>query len=98
MYWAIDTWQFSKHGYVFEKKTCAPCVVGKRNFYFLAGAVALVLMSGFWKSGITFTVFHVHLALQDIIRDTGLLALIYASWRFGSKDARHANHFSWGPF
>ncbi|MCA0369951.1 MAG: sodium:proton antiporter [Proteobacteria bacterium] len=100
MYWAIDTWQFSKHGYVFEKKKHVRLVsfAGKRNFYFLAGAVALVLMSGFWKSGITFTVFHVHLALQDIIRDTGLLALIYASWRFGPKDARHANHFSWGPF
>ncbi len=70
---------------------------GKINILLLGGVVAAVLMSGIWKPGISFTIFHVDVELQNISRDVLLLAIAGLSLLVTSKDNREANGFSWFP-
>ena len=70
---------------------------GSFNLLLLAGVVFGVLLSGFWKPGITYEIYHVHLELQNIIRDFLLLLLTYASWTLTSKEIRKANEYTWFP-
>ncbi|MFC7513487.1 sodium:proton antiporter [Herbaspirillum sp. GCM10030257] len=70
---------------------------GKANFVLLAVIVGLVLMSGFWKSGVVFNVFGVELELQNVVRDVLLVAVIFISLKITPKSAREGNEFSWGP-
>jgi Na+/H+ antiporter NhaD/arsenite permease-like protein len=70
---------------------------GTFNLVLLAGVVLAVLMSGVWRPGIGFTLFHVHLELQNILRDVLLLAIAGASWWLTPARTREANEFSWFP-
>ncbi|MFK7867428.1 MAG: sodium:proton antiporter [Alphaproteobacteria bacterium] len=72
-------------------------ITGKVNFLLLALILALVLMSGFWKSGINFTLYHVEMSLQNILRDIGLLLVAFLSWVSTEKSERSLNGFSWFP-
>ncbi|WP_442947270.1 sodium:proton antiporter [Noviherbaspirillum sp.] len=72
-------------------------IEGKVNFFFLAAIVGLVLMSGFWKSGVTFPVFGTDVELQNLIRDVLLIAVTIASLALTPRTARSGNDFSWGP-
>ena len=54
-------------------------------------------MSGIWRPHIGFEIFHVHVELQNLCRDVGLLAIAYASWLVTEKANREANGFSWFP-
>jgi len=70
---------------------------GSFNLLLILGVVFSVLLSGFWRPHIEFTIYHVHLELQNITRDLLLLALAYSSWKFTSKEIRQANEFTWFP-
>ncbi len=70
---------------------------GKVNILLLAGVVGAVLLSGVWKPGIAFTVYHVDIELQNITRDVLLLAIAGLSLVLTSKANREANGFSWFP-
>ena len=70
---------------------------GSFNLLLLIGVVFGVLLSGFWKPYITFEIYHVHLELQNIVRDLLLLLLAYASWTLTSKQIRQANEYTWFP-
>jgi len=70
---------------------------GQINLLLLAGVVVAVLMSGVWRPGVEFTVYHVHIELQNLCRDLILLALAVTSWRITPKENRIANDFSWFP-
>lgn len=70
---------------------------GSFNLLLILGVVGSVLLSGFWKPHIEFTVYHVHLELQNIIRDILLLCLAYASWKYTAKEIREANEYTWFP-
>ena len=72
-------------------------LTGKVNFLLLAGVVAAVLMSGVWKPGVSFNVFHVSVELQNLSRDLLLLAIAYLSWVVTDRANREANGFSWFP-
>lgn len=70
---------------------------GKFNFVLLLVIIGLVLMSGFWKSGIEFSIMGTPVALQNILRDVALVLVILLSlWRTPDT-ARRGNDFSWGP-
>ena len=56
-----------------------------------------MLISGIWRPGIGFTVYHVDLELQNILRDLALLAIAGVSWWLTPADTRDANEFSWFP-
>ena len=70
---------------------------GKVNILLLGGVIAAVLLSGIWKPGISFTVFHVDIELQNIARDVLLLAIAGLSLLVTSSENREANGFSWFP-
>lgn len=70
---------------------------GQINFVLLAGVVALVLMSGLWKSGVAFELAGTAVPWSSLWRDLGLLALAAVSLRLAPQGPRVANQFSWGP-
>lgn len=72
-------------------------VEGKRNFFILSAMVALVLLSGLWKSNVQWTLLGTPVALHNIVRDIGLLILTLLSLKITPSSARAGNHFSWEP-
>jgi len=70
---------------------------GAANFWLLAGVVALVLMSGFWKPGVHFDVAGTEVGLPGLLRDAGLIAITLVSLKITAKSVHQANQFEWGP-
>ena len=70
---------------------------GSFNLLLLLGVISGVLLSGFWKPHIHFEVYHVHLELQNIVRDILLLTLTYVSWTLTPRSIRTANEYTWFP-
>lgn len=70
---------------------------GARNFWLLAVVVGLVLMSGLWKSPVSFSVAGTEVGLPGLVRDVGLVLVTWLSLRI-TPDSVHAdNQFSWAP-
>ncbi len=72
-------------------------IEGKINLLLLLGIVGAVLLSGIWKSGIAFTIYHVQTELEALVRDVLLLAIVGLSVVLTSAESRRANHFNWEP-
>ncbi len=72
-------------------------IEGGLNIVFLIGIVVAVLISGFWKPGIQFEIFHTPVELQNVTRDVLLLVMAWLSWKFTDIHSRIANGFSWFP-
>ena len=72
-------------------------IVGWVNVALLGAIVAAVLMSGIWKPGITFTINHIEIELQNVVRDILLLVIAWVSWKVTRADIREGNGFTWGP-
>lgn len=70
---------------------------GKFNFLLLAGIVGCVLLSGFWKPGVSFDIAGTQVELQNIVRDVLLLAIAGISWKLTPAKVREDNAYSWGP-
>jgi len=70
---------------------------GKVNFVLLAGVVALVLMSGLWKSDVSFNVAGTDVGLPGLARDAGLLLIILISLKLTPTQVHADNQFGWGP-
>ncbi|MFL9922805.1 sodium:proton antiporter [Herbaspirillum lusitanum] len=70
---------------------------GKFNFVLLGVVIALVLMSGFWRPGIEFSVMGTPVELQNLLRDVLLVGVILASLWLTPKSARTGNDFNWLP-
>jgi Na+/H+ antiporter NhaD/arsenite permease-like protein len=72
-------------------------IQGKRNLILLAGIVGMVLLSGIWKSQISFEILGTRVELQNLVRDASLIAIAALSF-FGTSDRVHeANRFNWAP-
>jgi Na+/H+ antiporter NhaD/arsenite permease-like protein len=70
---------------------------GGVNILLLGAIVALVLLSGAWKPGITWTVAGTPLELQNLVRDGALVGVTLLSLRLTARSVRQDNQFSWGP-
>ncbi len=70
---------------------------GKVNIILLAGIIGAVLLSGVWRPGISFTVHHVEVEFQNLIRDLLLLVITFISWSITPGSTRVGNEFSWFP-
>jgi Na+/H+ antiporter NhaD/arsenite permease-like protein len=68
---------------------------GARNFWLLGAIVALVLLSGAWKSSVVFQVGGTQLPLPGLVRDIGLLVVIFASLQITPAKVHEDNQFSW---
>lgn len=70
---------------------------GSFNLLLLVGVIGAVLLSGFWKPHINFSIFHVHVELQNLTRDFLLLLLSYLSWKKTPQRIRKENEYTWFP-
>jgi Na+/H+ antiporter NhaD/arsenite permease-like protein len=70
---------------------------GSINILLLAGVVGAVLLSGIWKPGIEWNIYHVHVELQNVTRDFLLIAIAMLSLWWTNDQSRLANGFSWFP-
>ena len=98
-FYALDSYWYRKEGHLRTDPTPDTPIRlhGGVNIVLLMAIVGAVLMSGTWKPGVTWTVYHVDLELQNVVRDVGLLAITFASLKLTSKATRTGNDFSWGP-
>ena len=70
---------------------------GRINFALLAVVVALVLISGIWRTPAGFEVAGVHMGLPGLVRDVGLIVVALLSLKLTAKRVHEANDFGWGP-
>ncbi|MFZ5732598.1 MAG: sodium:proton antiporter [Pseudomonadota bacterium] len=70
---------------------------GKINILLIGVIIAAILMSAYWKPGVTFNVLGTELRLQDLIRDGIFVTVVFASLALTRKQDRSANGFSWAP-
>ena len=99
IFFGIDTYYYGKEGDI-QVDTSSKQKLGLEgsfNLLLLIGVIFGVLLSGFWKPHISFEIYHIHLELQNIVRDILLLLLAYASWILTSKQIRKANEYTWFP-
>ena len=99
IFFALDTYLYRKEEQLevdhSEKEKIG--LDGSFNLLLLAGVVGGVLLSGFWKPQISIEIYHVHVELQNIVRDILLLLLTYCSWVMTSKQIRDQNEYTWFP-
>lgn len=72
-------------------------IEGKVNLLLLVAVLGAVLLSGFWKSSVRFTLMGSELELQNVVRDVLLIAIALISLKVTPPTAREGNDFSWGP-
>jgi len=98
-FYALDSYWYRKEGHLKTDPTPdAPIrLQGGANILLLLAIVGVVLVSGTWKPGVTWTIYHVDIELQNVVRDAALLAITVASLKLTSRAARTGNDFSWGP-
>jgi Na+/H+ antiporter NhaD/arsenite permease-like protein len=72
-------------------------MAGLHNFGFLAGVVGFVLFSGMVKLGDLHLTAHLHLPIQNLVRDVGLIVLGIGAYKMTKASFREENSFSWGP-
>ncbi|MEE9465901.1 MAG: sodium:proton antiporter [Candidatus Neomarinimicrobiota bacterium] len=69
---------------------------GVHNFLFLGGILSLVLMSGTVELP-EVSILGVHVPWQDIIRNVGIIVMLWLSLRTTRPELREANGFTWEP-
>ena len=70
---------------------------GGINFALLAVVVGLVLMSGFWKSPVSFNIYGTEVGLPGVVRDLGLVAVTFLSLKITPAKVHEDNQFGWAP-
>ena len=77
------------------KKTIT--IRGGFNFGLLGIVIAAIIISGNWNPGISLTIFHIDIPLQNILREVVLIGATLASMKFTLRKYREYNNFNWGP-
>jgi Na+/H+ antiporter NhaD/arsenite permease-like protein len=70
---------------------------GAINLPLIAIIIAAILLSAVWKPGIAFTLLSTTVELQNLVRDTALIAVALLSLWLTPDEHRAANGFSWEP-
>ena len=100
IFFCLDTWFYRREGVLPDDPTPDTKRVGfdgAANFWLLGAVVALVLMSGLWKSSIVFNVAGMDVGLPGLARDAGLILVALASLKLTPGKVHADNQFSWRP-
>ena len=104
IFFCMDTWLYRREGVLpadptpdTKPNTKGLGFDGAANFWLLGAVVALVLMSGFWKSSIVFNVAGMDVGLPGLARDVGLILVTLISLKLTPGKVHADNQFSWGP-
>jgi Na+/H+ antiporter NhaD/arsenite permease-like protein len=97
---ALDTYYWRREDPVVRERPRAAGeplrIEGWQNFVILAGVLAVVAASGFWRAG-HLEVFGIHQTIENLVRDAALLLLLAASWVATPQRLRSENEYTWGP-
>lgn len=101
LYFIIDTILYNKEGRPEPQGANAGSgekigFEGGINFVLLLGIIGSVLMSGSLDLG-SVTIYHVEIALQNILKDCLLLSIAALSWKITDRASREKNGFNWEP-
>ena len=101
IFYALDAWFYHRRE---ELLPVDPTPDSKRirfdgapNFALLATIAGLVLMSGLWKSGVSFDVLGTPVGLPGLVRDLGLVLVGVLSFKYTAAKVHADNQFSWAP-
>ena len=95
---AIDVWRFRSEPLLDDAGPAEPVRIrGLVNLVLIAAIAASLLISAMWKSGIAFDVLGTKLELEDIARNSVLLAIAALSVWLTPDEHRLANGFTWEP-
>jgi Na+/H+ antiporter NhaD/arsenite permease-like protein len=72
-------------------------VQGLVNLPLIGLIIGAILLSAFWKPGISFDIYGTMLELQDIVRDIALAGIAIASVALTPEEHRERNGFTWEP-
>jgi len=100
IFFCLDTWYYRREGVLPVDPTPDTPRLGfdgMVNFWLLGIVVALVLLSGFWKSSIVFHVAGTDVGLPGLVRDVGLVLVTLLSLKATADKVHADNQFSWGP-
>ncbi|MEI7785588.1 MAG: sodium:proton antiporter [Betaproteobacteria bacterium] len=101
LFYALDAWLFHRREEVLPvdptPETRSIGFDGAGNFVLLAAIVAMVLMSGVWKSPVVFDVWGTEVGLPGLLRDVGLVLLTLLSLRLTPAQVHADNQFAWAP-
>ncbi len=97
LFYAIDSWTWRRDGGPRRAGRLKLSFKGLPNALYLVGAVAAVLASGLWHSGMRVDVWHIELQLEGLVRDAALLFLAGLSWATTARRVRIENAFTWDP-
>jgi Na+/H+ antiporter NhaD/arsenite permease-like protein len=100
IFYVIDTWHYKREGVIRVDPTPdSPTfgLDGSINFVPLLMVMALVLMSGTWKPGISYNVYGTDVPLPSLLRDLALVGVTFLSLAITPAGVRQANHYSWAP-
>ncbi len=100
LFYALDSWYYKQEGVLPvdpTPDTHRVGIEGMANLGLLAAVIGLVLLSGFWKSPVSFDVLGTPVGLPGLVRDVGLIAVTLMSLAITAKSVHEANQFSWGP-
>ena len=101
LFYAVDSYWYRKEGVLPADPTPDNQprfgLEGAINLLPLAAIVALVLLSGVWKPGISYHLWGVEVPLQQVVRDGLLIGVTLVSLAITPRAVRQANQFSWGP-
>ncbi|MGB0934846.1 MAG: sodium:proton antiporter [Alphaproteobacteria bacterium] len=99
VFFVIDTIYYRKedHSKIPQKEEGTTAISGKINLVLMGIVMISVITSGYWKPGISFSVYGIDLQLQNVLRDLIFIALIILSMRWTKREIREYNYFSWEP-
>ena len=100
LFFVLDSWYYRREGVLPADPTPDTERIGfdgRINFVLLLVVVALVLMSGLWRSAVVFDVFGTPLPLPSLVRDIGLVGVTLVSLKRTAAQVHADNQFSWGP-
>lgn len=103
LFYLLDVWYFRREDEIpsafFDPTPDSHAfgIDGKRNIIWFAGAIGLVLMSGLWKPHADMAFSGAHVALQNLVRDVGLVAFALFSLACTPHEVRAHNGFDWAP-
>ena len=100
IFFALDSWYYRREGVLPMDPTPDTKRIGFDgviNFWLLGAVVGLVLLSGFWKSSISFNLAGTDVGLPGLIRDVGLILVTLISLAVTPDKVHADNQFSWGP-
>ena len=98
LFFAVDTIIYRREGVLPDPTPDKRVRVrGMVNLALIGVIIAAILMSATWKPGVTFTIMHVEVELQNVLRDMIFVGVAVASMALTKPQYREANGFSWGP-